>query len=299
MDSYATNMAAQSTGVLVWWFCLGAISVVNIAAWAVIVRRQARRDTGGDPEVRAIRRRQVWLSAVFVFGCAFRSFLPFVEGARFCLADASISNAIIARSVATLAELSLVAQWAILLGCWAREEGCRVVGLTARLLVPLIAIAEICSWYTALTTNFAGSVIEESIWAATATMMTLSLVALWPRSQGGRRRFIGVGIVFTAAYVVFMCTVDVPMYALRWRRDDARGAHYLTVAEGARDGWTRKIVTRRWRDWREEIPWMTLYFSAGVWISISLIRAPFGGRAVAAASRERPQTYDRPYSTSL
>jgi hypothetical protein len=292
-------MAAQSTGVLVWWFCLGAVSVVNIAAFCLLVARKARGDAAQGAAVRAFRRRQIALSAVFVFGCAFRSFLPFVEGARFCLVDTSISNAIIARAVATFAELSLVAQWALLLGWWAREEGLRRVAVAARLLVPLIAVAEICSWYTALTTNFAGSVIEESIWAATATIVTLSLFALWPRSRGARRRFVGVAIVFTSAYVVFMCTVDVPMYALRWRRDTARGARYLTVAEGARDGWRRKIVTRRWPDWREEMPWMSLYFSAGVWISLSLMRVPLGARAATAARDDRPPAYDRPYSTSL
>jgi hypothetical protein len=73
-----------------------------------------------------------------------------------------------------------------------------------------------------------------------------------------------------------MCTVDVPMYALRWRRDEARNARYLTVAEGVADAWQRRIVTRRWEHWREEIPWMSLYFSAGVWISIALMRAPLG-----------------------
>jgi hypothetical protein len=299
MDPYPTTMAEQSTGVMVWWLCLGAIGVVNIAVWSLLVARGARRDAAQDAAVRSFRRRQIALSAVFVFGCAFRSFLPFVEGARFCLVDTWISNAIVARAVATFAELSLVAQWALLVAWWAREEGLRRVGVVAKLMVPLIAVAEICSWYTALTTNFAGSVIEESIWAFTATMMALSLFALWPRSRGGRRKFIGVAIVFTSIYVVFMCTVDVPMYALRWRRDQTRGTHHLTVAEGARDGWTRKIVTRRWPDWREEMPWMSLYFSAGVWISISLMRVPVGGRAVTAAVAERPALYDRPYSTSL
>jgi hypothetical protein len=297
MDSYATTMAEQSTGVLVWWASLSAISVVNLVAWVMVVRRTARHDER-DPVLRTLRRRQIALSALFVVGCAFRSFLPRVEGERFCLYDSWISSAAIARAVATVAELALVAQWALVLARWAREDEVKIVGVIAQLLVPLIAVAEICSWYTTLTTNFLGSVIEESIWAATATLMTLALFRLWPRSRGARRRFVGLAIVLNAAYVVFMCTVDVPMYALRWRRDDARGARYLSLAEGAHDAQARRIPTRRWRDWREEIPWMTLYFTAGVWISISLMRAPLRARAVAAEDR-RPPLYDRPYSTSL
>jgi hypothetical protein len=45
----------------------------------------------------------------------------------------------------------------------------------------------------------------------------------------------------------------------------------LTVQDGWRDAHVRRIQTRRWRDWRDEIPWMSLYFTAGVWISIALV----------------------------
>ena len=165
---------------------------------------------------------------------------------------------------------------------------------------PLIAVAEICSWYTTLTTNFLGSVIEESIWAATATLMTLGARPALAPVGGARRRFIGVAIVLNAAYVVFMCTVDVPMYALRWRRDAGRGARYLTRGGGDPRRAARRIVTRRWQDWREEIPWMTLYFSAGVWISISLVRAPLRARTVAAGDADpSAERYDSPCSASL
>lgn len=267
-------MAEQSTGVMVWWVTLAALSLANLVAWAKVARRTLRGAPGQRPDERRFRRRQVILSGLFVAGCAFRSFLPRVEGERFCLYDSWISSAAIARAVATVAELSLVAQWTLVLVRWAEEDGLRSVARVARVLLPLIAIAEICSWYTTLTTNFFGSVIEESIWAATATLMTLSLVWLFVGASGVRRTFAGVAIVLNAGYVVFMCTVDVPMYALRWRRDEARGARYLTVWDGVNDSFTRWIVTRRWVDWREEISWMTLYFTAGVWISISLVRAP-------------------------
>ena len=46
------------------------------------------------------------LSALFVLGCAFRSFLPRAEGQRICLYDSWWSSAILSRSVATVAELA-------------------------------------------------------------------------------------------------------------------------------------------------------------------------------------------------
>jgi hypothetical protein len=173
-----------------------------------------------------------------------------------------------------VAELALVGQWTIFLGRWTREVGSRVGYAISRLLLPLIAFAEICSWYTTLTTNFRGSVIEESTWAITSTLMTITLIFLWAQRREVRRLFIAAAIILNAAYIMFMWSVDVPMYVSRVRADQSSGKTFLTVREGFADAATRRVVTRRWDDWCDEMPWMTLYFSAGVWISISLIRAP-------------------------
>lgn len=258
-------------GVMLWWRIISAISVANVLAWLLIARRE---DEDVDPVQRRERRWQIILSAMFVFGCAFRSFLPRAEGQRICLVDSWWSSAILSRSVATIAELSLVAQWTLFLGQWTRGLGARLGHAISRALLPLIAFAEICSWYTTLTTNFRGSVIEESTWAVTSTLMTLVLVGLWWRRREVRRPFVGAAIVLNAAYIMFMSTVDVPMYAARVRADAASGKAFLTVGQGVVDSASRRVVTRRWEDWRDEMPWMSLYFSAGVWISLSLIRAP-------------------------
>jgi len=265
------NASEQSTAVMLWWSAISAISVANVLAWLLIARRE---DADEDPSLRRERLWQVWLSAAFVFGCAFRSFLPRAEGQRICLVDSWWSSAILSRAVATIAELSLVAQWTLFLGQWTKGLGSRVGYAVSRLLLPLIAFAECCSWYTTLTTNFRGSVIEESTWAVSSALMTLTLVALWWRRREVRRPFLGAAIVLNAAYVMFMCTVDVPMYASRVRADTASGKAYLTVGQGVVDSASRRVVTRRWEDWKDEMPWMSLYFSAGVWISLSLIRAP-------------------------
>ena len=260
-----------STGVMLWWSAISAVSVANILAWLLIARKE---DDDADPERRRERRLQIILSAMFVFGCAFRSFLPRAEGQRICLVDSWWSSAILSRAVATVAELSLVAQWTLFLGQWTKALGSRVGYAISRALLPLIAFAECCSWFTTLTTNFRGSVIEESTWAVTSSLMTLVLVALWWRRSEVRRPFVGAAIVLNAAYIMFMSTVDVPMYAARVRADAASGKTFLTIGQGVRDSASRRVVTRRWEDWSDDMPWMSLYFSAGVWISLSLIRAP-------------------------
>jgi hypothetical protein len=267
-------MTNGSEVVIAWWLTLGAISIVNVWAWIVVAAWHRRGVPPADAEVHAARRSQLVLSALFVVGCAFRSVFPRAEAQRICLFDSWISSAVIARMVATVAELALVSQWALLLNEAAKSTRATLGIIASRLMVPMIGFAEVWSWYTALTTNFIGSVIEESTWATTSMLMTLAFVQVWKRHAGRPRRFIGGAILLNVAYIVFMWTVDVPMYWSRLQADRASGKQMLSVGQGWVDAARRRIVTHRLEDWRQEIPWMTLYFSVGVWASIAMVRAP-------------------------
>ena len=275
----------QSTGVLVWWAFLTTASAVNIVFWIVVARGFAQKAPSMEPSVRRARKWQLVLSAIFVLGCAFRSLLPRAEGQRIVLYDSWISAVVISRAVATIAELSLVAQWTIFLREYARGVNARFALGLSIFFIPLIVNAEIFSWYTTLTTNFIGSCVEESTWAVTALLIVISFSTLWSRYTGARRRIVGVCIASLTVYFIFMCSVDVPMYRSRYRADQARGKQYLSVADGWHDASTRRVLTRAWVDWRDEMPWMSLYFTAGVWISISMIRVrPFRNAQLAAES---------------
>jgi len=61
---------------------------------------------------------------------------------------------------------------------------------------------------------------------------------------------------------------DVPMYIARWRADELRGAKYLTLRDGIIDTLSCKEVSRDWSVWREDVPWMSAYFSICVWFSV-------------------------------
>jgi hypothetical protein len=276
-----------STGVLVWWATLSVVSVINIVAWIVVARRFARDEGEMDPRTRRARRWHLVLSALFVAGCAFRSFLPRAEGQRICLVDSWISAVVISRAVATVAELSLVAQWSIFLREYARAAQVRLAVALSYLPLGLITVAEIFSWYTTLTTNFIGSVVEESTWALTALVVLTGFAAIWPRYRGLRRRLITLMIAINVAYFIFMCTVDVPMYWARYTADRMLGKQFLSVIAGWHDAGHRLVVTRGWRDWVDEMPWMSLYFTAGVWISIGLVRTPPARDVERAAGRSQ------------
>jgi hypothetical protein len=60
------------------------------------------------------------------------------------------------------------------------------------------------------------------------------------------------------------------MYLTRWRAKVADGSKLLRPLEGLRDASTRWVVTHDLAEWKDEIAWMSLYFSAAVWASLAL-----------------------------
>lgn len=268
-------MVAEDSTVWVerWWGALLVIATVNVVTWTLVVRH-VRRKLRGDAAAWRIRRAHVWLSGAFVVGCAFRSVLPRADVQRICLHDLWLSNVAVGRSVATVAELCFMAQLSLYLREIGGAAGDRFAVGLSRGIVPVIAVAETCSWYAVLTTSYLGNVLEESLWACAASLLLVGALSLYSGARQGVKATLGACMVFAAAYVAFMVRVDVPMYLARWRADVAAGRRTMSLAEGFHDLVTRWVPTWRWGDWHDEIPWMTLYFSLAVWMSIALVAAP-------------------------
>ena len=273
--------------VFSWWFFLCAVSALNGLGWLMSATRLAQRKGLFSAEVYAMRRLQVLLSAGYVSGCAFRSALPVYDVQRMVIVDSWLSSVVVGRSVATFAELCFVAQWALMLREISRATGSGVGRTTSRVVVPLILVAEVCSWYSVLTTSNLGHVIEESIWGLSAALMVASLVAIWPVCDAAVRRLLAAWCAMGVAYVSFMFLVDVPMYWSRWLADEASGRPYLDLAQGLADVSQRWVVSHNWSDWKSEVVWMSLYFSVAVWLSIALIHAPVLVRRTVSDVRSR------------
>src|ERR1700683_489995 len=105
----------MSPGVLTWWSLLCAVGALNIAAWGVSAVALNRRQTVMSAEAYNARRWQLLLSAAYVFGCAFRSAFPVFDVPRLCVIDSWLSSVMVGRSIATIAELCFVSQWALML----------------------------------------------------------------------------------------------------------------------------------------------------------------------------------------
>jgi hypothetical protein len=277
----------MSVSVMSWWYCLCALGALNIIAWSLSALALNRRHAVVSRRLYRMRRLQLSLSAVYVFGCAFRCAFPVYDVPRICLFDHWFSSVLVGRSVATVAELCFVAQWALLLHAISRATRSMVGRVASLAVVPLIAVAETCSWYSVLTTSNLGHVAEESIWGLCAALLAASIVAIAPRCAAQRRPMLVAWCVAALAYVAFMYCVDVPMYWARWLADEAAGRHYLSIVQGVLDVASRRVVSHRWADWKSEVAWMSLYFSVAVWISISLIHAPQPEAHLASGERRR------------
>jgi len=269
------------TDTHIWWTLLCAVSALNLLAWLASAHRLHRRHAGQPQQAWAFNRWQLLLSAGYVLGCAYRSALPVFDVQRLVLVDSWASSVIVGRSVATVAELCFAAQWALLLRGTAQAVGSRPALWVSRAVLPLIAVAEVCSWHAVLTTANLGHVLEESLWGSCAALLVLSLALVWPHCQARLRPLLATCAALGVAYVAYMFLVDVPMYWARWLADEARGQPYLSLAQGMADASARWVVSHRWDDWKSEVVCMTLYFSTAVWLSIALVHAPPPARRAA------------------
>lgn len=262
------------TATSVWWALLRGVAIVNALVWLALAVWLLHNRRRWSADEWCWRRRQLLLSAGYVLGCGWRSFLPVFDVPRLVLVDSFWSSVIVGRSVATLAELCFAAQWALLLRQVSRASDWRLGQKVSHLVLPLIAVAEAFSWYSVLTTSNIGHVVEEALWGLCAAGLVASLAMLWPRVPTRWRPLLAAWGTAGVAYVVYMLGVDVPMYWARWLADELAGRQYLTVAQGLSDAAQRWVVSHQWDRWRSEVLWMTAYFSAAVWLSMALVLVP-------------------------
>ena len=260
---------AWSNPVAIWWSFLITVSMANIALW-LILQRRVRGKTFAPQRGMLGLELMVLLCAAYVFGCAFRSLLPRADVQRICLFDTWLSSIVVGRSVASIAEICFALQWAIMLRQLATLTQSSVALGIARLVVPMIVIAEICSWYAVITTSYLGNTVENSIWAITFLLIAIALLRLLTEFHGVMRWAIAATVVGIACYLAFLVTIDVPMYFARWQMDLANGKQLLGILAGLHDMSTRWIVTHDVAHWQQEFAWMALYFSAAVWSSLAL-----------------------------
>ena len=196
-------LQARSNPLAWWWGFLTLVSIANIAVWFALYRTfhvEAPIGLSGKADIGPM----LLLCAAYVFGCAFRSVLPRADVQRICLFDTWLSSVFVGRSVATVAEICFAAQWMIILNRLGAMSGAETTLNIAWVIVPLIVIAEVCSWYAVLTTNYLGNAIENSIWAVAFLIVGIGLFRLLPEFNGPVRIALIIAIVAIAGYLAFL-----------------------------------------------------------------------------------------------
>jgi hypothetical protein len=247
-----------------WWQLLCAVSIGNIVLWSLAAQGLLWESDG-------YRSKQLALSGLFVAACAFRSFLPRVDLERMCLWDSPLSSVMVGRTVATIAELCFAWQCALLLFKLSALTGSSVIGTIGVTVLPIIVVAELACWFAVATLNHLGHAVEELLWSIMVGLVAVALVIYWRHTGGALLMWVPIGLIACAGTAVLILAVDIPLYITRWRIGKRGGLRYLRVVEGLKDAVVRRRVTQTSDDWRKEALWMSLYFSAGVWVSLGII----------------------------
>lgn len=269
------NWINFSNPVAIWWIFLCGASIVNITGWTWTrfhLYKSASFKKFNFTQFRV--ENLIWFSGIYVFGCAYRSVFTKADVQRICLFDTWLSSVFLGRSVATIAEVAFIIQWAIVIRYLSRETNSQIAKVISYIIVPVIIIAEVFSWFAVITTNYLGNTIEESLWTLTYIFIMIALVKLRSKFRGALLYAINISIISCLIYVLFMIFVDVAMYFKRWQIDLQNEKPYFSFQQGIFDLNTRWVVTYNINDWRSEIPWMSLYFSIAVLISIALCYVP-------------------------
>jgi hypothetical protein len=247
--------------LMLWLGALLALAAFNVALW-IWLARSALPNTG-------YAQTQLVLSGVYVGVCSFRSLFPRVDLERVCLWDTWLSAILIGRTAATIAEICFGIQCGLFVQRVADIAGMPQLRTAAEAFVPVVVLAEVVCWYSVLSLNHIGHAIEESLWALLMMILAAAFGAAALSAEGSLRLVLLAGFVVYGVGAALTISFDVRMYVKRWRRHAALAR--MPLMTGLRDSHRRRHPTLAWEVWREEVPWMTLYFSIGVWTSLAMV----------------------------
>jgi len=160
------------TDIFAWRCIMWLIVLVNSIAWFRVAYKIIRTYTP-TPWISII------LSEAYVIGCTYRAVYPVMDTLRISTVDHFLNSVFAGRCIATVAELSFVAQIALILNKLSHDVKLHSAYAASLILVPLIVCAEIASWYGVITLNNFGHVIEEFLWKTSAGMLiTVFLLCL-------------------------------------------------------------------------------------------------------------------------
>ena len=262
---------ARSNPLAWWWGSLTLVSAANILVWFMLYREFYPTPAGsisGGSDIGLM----LLLCAGYVFGCAFRSFLPRADVQRICLFDTWLSSVFVGRTVATVAELCFAAQWAIILHQLGTMTGAETVVNIAWVIVPhhhhrgVLLLVRGGDHQLPLQRDR-----ELAVGGDILPRRASALCRLLPEFQGPVR--LGADCRASSASPASWPSSSPSTcrcISAAGGPGHAEGSRLLGFLEGLHDVSTRWVVTHDIAHWKGELTWMFLYFSAAVWSSLAL-----------------------------
>ena len=290
--------SAPSNWWLWWWGALCTLSLFNVI-WLVVEMRQSSkreaslRTTNSKIYLQRLRH----LAAIFVVVCAWRSVLPNIYLFRMVLWDTPLSSILVARLLATVAEVCWMTQLSLVLARVNDDiaavdgqatNGHLFVFAVSRFILVAIPCAEVFSCIGTVTTNSLWFMLEEGSWVVTMTAVLPCAAFLVYRIHNQRcwlwnssiRIFSTTLLVLTLGYVPWGWSSDVTANFNRWQSElQSNTTTFFNFSAGVVDALETRHLERGLDHWRPYLLWLSAYMSAGVWTSILMVKAPMDEEA--------------------
>ena len=256
-----------------WNYIIGGISLINVlfAVLYFIFYNKSKHFNATT----------YTLMTIYIIACCVRSLFPVVESSRKCLNKSKIVTPVVTRSLATVAEISFSILIAICFINVIKEvskysnekQKFNILKKGFIISVVFITIAQMNCWAGITTQNAIYNTIEESIWATYGVYILIASCLILTSIKNENKKlnlikpFLVVSIIVISIYVLFMIMVDVPMYYNRYKNSTIKKENLIIKF---RQLFKCDIVSNKYSDWSEEVPWMSSYFLGAVWASIIL-----------------------------
>lgn len=240
-------------------------------------------------------------AVIFTTVCAYRSVLPRIDVPRICWLDTPLNWVVFGRAAATVAEVS----WALQMGLVLRRLGAalhrtdyiplsrrRAAAAAGCAVIAMACTAECFSWTNLITESNVFAVVEQGLWCILFLTTGLGMAFLC-RSWPARPAAYWVFIVLAIAMGLEQGFESLGLYLPRFLEQQAAGAHYQDFTTGLRRLASCAQVTQDMATWKNDAPWMTGYFSVGVWTSIWLSIATFPATAAATTASAAAMKHKR------
>lgn len=244
--------------IILWWIFLFSISILNILYMMLQY-----------PKINTTFIYKMYLLAfIYVIVNSIRAIWLRIDIERICFFDSILSSPLFGRIIATIAEICYI----LLILLIYNKIINRIYhnnNLTIILYIILLGIflAELLSWKGCLSTNQKFNVLEESIWTLCAFILgILTLIILFNEKNNKIKNLLYIVLLTIICYVIFMITVDIPMYDNRCKNK----TQFTSLMASIYDMAKCKKISKDLKDWKEDMAWFTGYFTLGSWSSIGL-----------------------------